>query len=124
MTQRRPSSRRRGYAMLVVMLLILTTTAMAAVHARQLASALRIEQARMRSETRSRGPMMVLALACQRIETGNPTTGSVSYQYSHHDGVQTTLYRITYQSVDTDKWNVTAEPDPLAGSLPSLPASF
>jgi len=110
--------------MLIVMLLILTTTAMAAVHARHLATALRLEQARIRSEARSRGPMMVLAVACQRIETGSPTTSSVSYQYSQNDGFQTLLYRVTYQSTGSDKWTVTADPDPTAGTLPVLPASF
>ncbi|MCS7466106.1 hypothetical protein NZK35_05385 [Stieleria sp. ICT_E10.1] len=124
MTHRRPPSRRRGYAMLVVMLLILTTTGMAAVHARQLAASLRIEQARRRSEARSRGPTTALAIACQRIETGNPTDASASFQYSHHDGFQTVLYRISYQAVGPDKWTVTAEPDPAAGTLPPLPASF
>ena len=110
--------------MLVVMMLILTTTAMAAVHARHLAASLRIEQARIRSETRSRGPVMVLAIACQRIETGTPTTSSASFQYTHHDGNQSAMYRITYQSTDTNTWAVTAEPDPLATTLPALPPKF
>lgn len=110
--------------MVVVMVLILTSTAMAAVHARYLTASLRIEQARMKSETRSRGPLTVLAIACQRIETGIPTTGSVSYRYSHNDGIQTVLYRITYQATDTNRWTVTADPDPTATTLPMLPQTF
>lgn len=115
---------RRGYAMLVVMILILTTTAMAAVHSRHLNSALRIEQARQRSEDRSRGPVMVLAIACARLESGDPPSNDISYQYLHTDGTQSLLYRITYQNVGTDRWSITADPDSTATSLPDLPSKF
>ena len=49
-------------------------TAMVAVHTRQLNTALRIEQARVRSELHNKGPKMVLAIACDRLETGEPSS--------------------------------------------------
>lgn len=124
MKRKRAYRRRRGYAMVVVMMLILTATAMAAVQMRHLDSALRIEQARQRSETRSRGPVTVLAIACARLEAANPPTSSVSYQYLHNDGIQSLLYRVTFQESTADRWTVTADPDPTATSLPTLPDSF
>lgn len=111
---------RSGYAMLIVMMLILTTTALAAVHTRHLNSALRVEQARVRSETRARGALTVLAIACQRLETGDPTSGD-SYRYTHSDGLD---YRITYDEVASDRWQVTADPDANATALLMLPDSF
>lgn len=116
--------RRRGYALVVVMMLILTTTAIAAVQMRQLNSALRIEQARQRSEAHCRGPVMVLAIACARLEAANPPSASASYQYTHHDGYQSRLYRVTYQEVLTDRWTVTVDPDETAATLPLLPNKF
>ena len=112
--------RRSGYAMLIVMMLILTTTALAAVHTRHLNAALRVEQARIRSEQRARGPITVLAIACQRLETGDPISGS-SYRYTHSDGVD---YRVTFTEVTTESWQVTADPDPSAVALTALPDSF
>lgn len=110
--------------MVVVMMLILTATAMAAVQMRHLSSALRIEQARMRSEARVQGPVMVLAIACARLEAGNPPASNATYQYTHHDGIQSTLYRVAYVEVAQDRWTVTADPDPTAGTLPALPDEF
>lgn len=106
--------------MLIVMMLILTTTALAAVHTRHLNAALRIEQARMRSETRARGPITVLAIACQRLETGDPPAG-MDFRHLHSDGLQ---YRVTYNELTSARWEVTADPDPGASSLPTLPDSF
>lgn len=116
--------KRRGYAMLIVMMLILTTTALAAVHTRYLNSALRIEQARLRSEQRAGGPVAVLAVACARLESGDPPSSPIEYQYSHNDGIQTLLYRIQYEETATDRWTVTADIDATATALSVLPASF
>lgn len=116
--------RRGGYVMLIVMMLILTTSAMAAVHARHLNSALRIEQARIRSEAFNEGPVTVLAVACQRLETGDPPSATADYRYSHSvDGV-IVLYRVQYANIGPDRWSVTAEPDSTASSLTLLPSSF
>lgn len=122
--QHRKRPRRGGYVMLIVMMLILTTSAMAAVHARHLNSALRIEQARIRSETFNQGPVMVLAAACQRLETGDPPSAKVEYGYSHSIDGASVLYRIRYTDVGDDRWQITAEPDPSASSFPLLPSSF
>ena len=114
--------RRRGYALLIVMIVIMTTTALAAAHQRYLNSALRIEQARVRSEAIARGPRTVLALAVDRLESGD-APAPVDYSYSHTVAGQTTLYRVSY-SVAGTTWTVTAEPDPTAGLLATLPTSF
>lgn len=113
---------RRGYAMLVVMIVIMTTTALAAVHQRYLNTALRIEQARITSENNVNGPRTVLAIAIDRLSTGN-APAPISYSYSHTVGATTTLYRISYARAGVN-WIVTAEPDSSAGALPSLPGSF
>ena len=118
----RPASRRRGYALLFVMIIILTTTALAAAHQRYLNSALRIEQARIRSEAIARGPRTVLARAADLLETGD-APAPIDYRYSHTVGTDTTLYRVSY-SRSGNIWTVTAEPDATAGLLPVLPTSF
>ncbi|MEO1525348.1 MAG: hypothetical protein AAFX06_07920 [Planctomycetota bacterium] len=102
------------------MMLILTTTALAAVHTRHLNAALRVEQARMRREAFGRGPTAVLAIACQRLETGDPAPGA-NFRYTHSDGVE---YRVIYAQVATDRWQVTANPDPGATVLTALPDTF
>jgi hypothetical protein len=117
-----PAAHRRGYALLIVMVVIMTTTALAAAHQRYLSSALRIEQARMRSETLAQGPRTVLALAVDRLESGN-APAPVDYSYSHTVTGVTTLYRVSYRATGTT-WTVTAEPDPTASGLPVLPTSF
>ncbi|MEL6105936.1 MAG: hypothetical protein AAFU85_07865 [Planctomycetota bacterium] len=119
-TRGRRKADRAGYAMLIVMMLILTTTALAAVHTRHLNSALRVEQARLRSESRARGPVTVLAIACQRLETGDPVSGD-SFRYTHTDGLE---YRVTYTEVSSNRWQVTADPDSGATALVMLPDSF
>lgn len=125
---RKSHARRRqhrgGYVMLIVMMLILTTSAMAAVHARHLNSALRIEQARMRSEAFTQGPVMVLAEACQRLETGDPPSVSAVYSYSHVTDGLTVLYKVQYTSSGAGRWDIIVDPDPSAASLPLLPSSF
>ena len=110
--------------MVVVMMLILTATAMAALQMRHLNSALRIEQARQRSETRVNGPVMVLAIACARLETGDPPSNNVSYRYTHNSSTESLVYRVTFQKLTTDRWTITANPDATAGSLPNLPVKF
>ncbi|TWU08184.1 hypothetical protein [Stieleria varia] len=123
MTKRRKQSKRRdGYVMLIVMMLILTTTAFAAVHQRHLASALRIEQARMLSEDRIAGPVAVMAVACERLESGQPPSPS-AYQYTQTVRGTAVLYRIDYQ-LNGSRWTVSANPDPSATGLAVLPASF
>lgn len=121
-TTRNRSSCRSGYALLIVMIVILTTTALAAVHQRQLSAALRLEQARMESEAHAQGPLTVLAVAIDRLKTGDPPA-PVSYRYLHVVGTAATLYRVSY-AVAGSQWSVTAKPDPTANLLPSLPASF
>ncbi len=116
--------RRSGYAMVVVMLLILTTTAMAAVQMRYLNSALRIEQARQRSEAESRGPRLVLAIACARLEAGDPPSSGVSYQYTNAEASGSVVYRVSFQETSSDRWTITANPDPTAITLPTLPMQF
>ena len=122
MSSQRNSRDRRGYAMLIVMIVIMTMTALAAVHQRQLNAALRIEQARVASEDRVYGSRTVLAIAIDRLRTGN-APAPVSYSYSHTVGGTTTLYRVTYARAGLN-WTVTAEPDASAGFLTPLPASF
>ena len=117
-----PAGKRRGYALLIVMVLIMTTTAFAAAHQRYLNSALRIEQARVRSETIAQGPKAVLALAIDRLESGNPPA-PVDYSCSHTVNGVTRLYRVSYRFAGST-WTVTADPDPTAGLLTALPASF
>lgn len=116
---RRASS---GYALLIVLIVILTTTAIAAVHQRHLTAALRVEQARIASEAYARGPLGVLAIAIDRLKTGDPPA-PIEYRYEHHAAATTTLYRISYAVAGT-RWTVTAEPDPNAVSLSVLPSQF
>ena len=113
---------RKGYALLIVMIVIMTTTALAAAHQRYLNTALRIEQARVRSEMMARGSRTVLAHAIDLLESGN-APAPVDYSYAHTVAGTTTLYRISYGMTGTT-WTVTAEPDPTAGALTTLPASF
>ena len=108
--------------MLIVMIVIMTTTALAAVHQRHLNAALRVEQARVASEDYVNGPVSVLAIAIDRLNTGD-APAPVDYSYSHTVGTTTTLYRISYVRAGLN-WTVTAEPDPTVGGLPALPASF
>lgn len=120
--RRRRRPRRGGYVLLIVMMLILTTTALSAAHQRHLSAALRVEQARVQSEQRIHGPIAVLAIACARLETGDPPS-TISYRYSHTSEGVTTLYRIDYVS-NSPQWIVTAEPDASAGALATLPDEF
>lgn len=113
---------RRGYAMLVVMILILTTTALAAVHQRHLSAALRIEQARVESETYAQGPLTVLAIAIDRLKTGDPPM-PVDYSFEQTVAGVTNVYQVSY-SVSGTQWIVTADPIASAGLLPPLPAAF
>ncbi len=114
--------RRSGYALLIVLIVILTTTGLAAVHQRQLTAALRVEQARIESETYKDGPLTVLAVAVDRLKTGDPPA-PVAYSYGHVVGTTKILFRIRYELAG-NQWTVTAEPDPGAGFLPPLPSSF
>jgi hypothetical protein len=108
--------------LLIVLIVILTTSGLAAVHQRQLSAALRVEQARIQSENHARGPLSVLAIAIDRLKTGDPPA-PVDYGYAHTVGGTTTLYRVSYAVAGT-QWTVTAEPDPSAGALTTLPSSF
>jgi hypothetical protein len=108
--------------MLFVMIVIMTMTALAAVHQRHLNAALRIEQARINSENGVHGPRTVLAVAIDRLKTGD-APAPVVYSYSHTVASTTALYRISYTRSGT-RWTVTAEPDPAVGALPALPTSF
>ena len=108
--------------MLIVMIVIMTTTALAAVHQRHLNTALRVEQARTASEDYANGPLSVLAIAIDRLNTGD-VPAPVAFSYSHTVAGTTTLYRVSYTRAGTN-WTVTAEPDPTASALPLLPASF
>jgi hypothetical protein len=108
--------------LLIVLIVILTTTGLAAVHQRNLSTALRVEQARIQSEAHAQGPLTVLAVAIDLLKTGDPPA-PVEYSYAHTLGATTTLYRISYR-VSGTRWTVTAQPDPSAGALAVLPASF
>ncbi len=110
--------------MIVVMMLILTSTAMAAVQMRHMNTALRIEQARVRSESRTQGPVTVLAIACSRLETGDPPGNDVSFRYNHDDGFQTSDYRLRYRQIAPGRWSVSADPDPSSSTLMLLPDRF
>ena len=114
--------KRQGYALLIVMVVIMTTTALAAAHQRYLNSALRIEQARMRSEATAQGPRTVLAHAVDLLESGD-APAPIDYAYTHTVAGNTTLYRVSY-SVAGTTWTVTAEPDATAVGLPVLPTNF
>ena len=117
--RRRP---RQGYAMLIVLIVVLSTSALAATQMRYLDSATRIERARINAEDYSNGPLTVLAVAINRVQSGDPPNPA-AFRYSHNVGTATTLYRIDYSRV-RDDWTVTATPDPNAGSLAQLPGSF
>lgn len=121
----RPHPPRNGYALLIVMMLIVTMTGLAAVHQRNLNSALRIEQARVESENRTRGPLSVLAHAIDLLKTGE-APAPIDYRYFHTFGSTKTLYRVSYSvsGKNNEKWFVTANPDPTASSLAPLPDSF
>lgn len=121
----RPNPRRSGYALLIVMMLIMTMTGLAAVHQRNLNTALRIEQARMQSESRVHGPLSVLAHAIDLLKTGD-APAPIDYSFSHTYESTTTLYRVSYDvsGKGDNKWQVTANPDPSAIGLPALPDSF
>ena len=125
-TKRRSLSTRRdqrsGYALLIVMIVILTTTALAAVHQRQLSAALRVERARVESEAHAQGPVTVLAIAIDRLKTGDPPT-PIAYHHWHSTSGGSTLFEVSYDRDGTD-WTVTVTPDPDAGLLPVLPDSF
>ena len=100
-------------------------TVASAVQMRELSSAIRIEQARIRQGEISSGPRTVLAMAVERLHTGSAAADgtSVAFHFNHVvDGVAT-LYRITYVRKDTT-WSVSVDPDPLATGLPVLPAQF
>ncbi|QDT13319.1 hypothetical protein [Planctomycetes bacterium K23_9] len=118
----RTATKRRGYAMILVMVIILSSSAFVAVHQRNLSAALRIEQARILSEEHRRGPVSVLAVACSRMETGDPPA-PIQYRYEHIVNGVPTLYRISYSNVATE-WTVNAVPDAGAVGLTELPASF
>ena len=113
---------RRGYAMLLVMVVLLTSSAFVAVHQRHLSAALRVEQARVQSEEYRRGPVTVLSVACQRLETGNPPS-PVNYFYNHDQNGVTTMYRVSY-SLSGSQWTIIAEPDSNAGIYTGLPDTF
>jgi hypothetical protein len=119
----RLAKRRRGYAMLLVMVIILSSSAFLAVHQRHLGAALRLEQARVQSETARQGPVSVLAVACQRLETGDPPSSPAQYRYEHVVDTVTTLYRVSYSNAGT-QWTVTVLPDPSSSSLDLLPTTF
>jgi hypothetical protein len=108
--------------MLLVMVIILSSSAFLAVHQRHLSSALRLEQARVQSEIARQGPVSVLAIACQRLETGDPPSPS-QYRYEHTVDTVTTLYRVSYSQAGI-QWTVTATPDPSSSSLSLLPTTF
>ncbi len=108
--------------MLIVLAVVLSTMALAAVQIRYLDSATRIQQASMRSTAYSDGPLTVLAIAIDRLDTGDPPT-PVSYRFDHTvDGIPT-VYRIDY-AYTLDRWTITANPDPTATPLALLPANF
>lgn len=119
---RRKYRGRRGYAMLLVMVVILTSSAFVAVHQRHLNAALRLEQSRVLSEDYRRGPVTVLSVACQRLETGNPPA-PISYFYNHTIDTVTTMYRVSY-SQSGAQWTIIAEPDTNAGIYDELPTTF
>jgi hypothetical protein len=122
---RRRQPPRDGYALLIVMMLIVTMTGLAAVHQRNLNAALRVEQARMKSESRVQGPLSVLAHAIDLLKTGD-APAPIEYVHSHTVGSTTTLYRVSYgvSGKDDNNWQITANPDPSAGALTTLPDSF
>ncbi|MGB7344015.1 MAG: hypothetical protein WBD20_07365 [Pirellulaceae bacterium] len=121
-TRRRRAKDRRGYAMLLVMVIILTSSAFVAVHQRNLNAALRIEQARIQSEDHRQGPVSVLAVACSRLETGDPPA-PIDYRYDHTVDSVTTIYRVSYTSAGIQR-TVTAVQDASAAGLPILPTTF
>ena len=108
--------------MLIVMIVILTSTAFAAVHQRQLGAALRIEQARVLSEEFNLGPVSVLGIAIDLLDTGD-APAPISYSYDHTVGGVTTTYRVSYAR-SGNQWTVTADPDASGAVLPTLPTSF
>lgn len=120
---KRKHQARRGYAMLLVMVVILSSSAFVAVHQRHLSAALRLEQARIQSEQYRRGPVTVLSIACERLETGNSPPAPVDYFYNHVVDSETTMYRVNYTKVGR-QWKITAEPDDTAGIFLELPVSF
>lgn len=123
--RRQPTRSQRGFVMVLVMITIMATTALAAVHQRSLTAAIRLEQAQIESERRRLGPTTALAIAVERLHTGDPidTDGTVEYHLNHtFDGV-TTMYRVTYARIGST-WNVTADPDPSAADLDPLPSNL
>ncbi|KAA1262191.1 hypothetical protein LF1_47530 [Rubripirellula obstinata] len=113
---------RGGYAMLIVLAIVLSSTALATIQMRHLDSALRIERARIEAEEYSAGSLSVLALAIDRLQTGDPPT-PFNYGHLHTTAGASTWYRISYAKV-IDQWTVTATPDVDASALLLLPASF
>ena len=107
-----PVSRRKrnrsGYAMLIVLAVVLSSTALATIQMRYLDSALRIERARMESEEYSSGSLSVLAIAIERLQTGDPPM-PVDYGYEHTVSGISSWYQVTYTST-AGQWTITAEP--------------
>ncbi|PNY35702.1 hypothetical protein C2E31_16575 [Rhodopirellula baltica] len=108
----------------MVMILILTSSALAAVHSRYLTTALQIEQARIKREAFVHGPVSVLAIACQRLETGDPPATSFDFRFDADIDNSNRIYRVTYQRLNASQWTVSAREDADALSLPPLPKSF
>ena len=119
---RQRAKNRKGYAMLIVIAIVLSSTALATIQMRHLDSALRIERARMDAQAYSAGSLSVVAIAIERLETGDPST-FFDYGYSHTVGGNQNWYRIDYDNT-VDQWTVNATPDPTAAKLWRLPSSF
>ena len=119
---RNKARNRGGYAMLIVLAIVLSSTALATIQMRHLDSALRIERKRMEAQEYSAGSLSVLAIAIERLQTGDPPT-PIDYGYLHTVAGTSTWYRIRYANA-TDQWAVNATPDPSAEKLAILPASF
>ena len=115
---------RRGYALLTVSIFLVLMLATTGVVHRQLASTLRIGQARVRAEQRDEALIPALAKAVELLETGTPPSDPYACGTTINTSQGLESITLTFANESGGTWSVHAATTPPAENPPSMPLSF
>jgi hypothetical protein len=123
-TKVRHTQRRCGYAMLLVMIFISLLLSVASVCFRDIASALRTEQAMEQLEWRDEGVVRAVAEATTLLESGLPPASPFVGGIAVDTSAGTRSFTVTFIETSAGHWQIEAHPTLPEESPPTMPVSF
>ena len=110
--------------MLAVLVFLAVGLMLVSVNQRRIGGLLRIEQARQQADDFREGPVHVMSLALELLETGLPPSNPFNCGATIDTSAGPQSFAIVFASSGGSQWSVEVAPTDDVGSLDPMPASF